>query len=107
MNLLNLSEQEAAIYEEAKELLKNKVSAAEFGKFFWQAGPLGEIYDGQDLRKDFIDSPLYKWLQGQLHVLQKKEAADFRQLLYGRDKDDISPFIRYGKVVFSAVKESI
>lgn len=69
---------EKYIYNEAKQLLADGITAPEFAsRFFGPKGKLRKLWNNKNDRAEFVRTKLYKWLQSKLALLRREEAKKF------------------------------
>lgn len=78
MNVSELNRAEKSVYNEAKQMLSEGTTAADFSsRFFAQGGALSKLSAKVGERKALVASELYKWLKERLNELRQKEASSF------------------------------
>ena len=80
MDVEALNKTEREVYQRAKELLVQRISAPEFSaRIFGPDGLLRRLWKTDAERKDIVASELYRWLKKALTELRDREAAEFEK----------------------------
>jgi predicted HicB family RNase H-like nuclease len=78
MSVSHPSPAEKSIYDEARRLLSEGTTAADFSsRFFAAGGALAKLSRNEDQRKALVTSDLYRWLKERLNELRRQEADTF------------------------------
>lgn len=78
----SLNKKERHLFEEAQQMLADGTDALEFSShFFGHHGALSGLGSDRKARRKLTESELYKWLQHQVGLLRKQEAASFEKEL--------------------------
>ena len=82
INRASLDNRERGIFDEARRMLADGTNALEFSsRFFGHEGLLSELGSDRRARRKLSESELYRWLQHQVGLLRRKEAARFEREL--------------------------